>query len=81
MRISEVLAQLGPTFTARYESECSGCAEVILPGDNCRADGAGGWIHTDNECHQIHPEPRPAARPACTECFQVPTANGSCGCF
>ena len=44
---------LGPIFTATYESECESCEEPILPGENARADGCGGWIHADTMCEKV----------------------------
>lgn len=50
-RPAPVFAQpsgLGPWITAGYSSECAGestgCLGGIDPGDDCRADGHGGWL-------------------------------------
>lgn len=65
---------MGPIFTAGYDSDDSCCGEGIVEGERIRADGEGGWVHED--CSADEPvKPR-----ACPECFQVPAANGSCGC-
>lgn len=32
-----------PIVKAQFESECDGCGGLIEPGDDIRADGAGGW--------------------------------------
>jgi hypothetical protein len=37
----------GPEVTAGYDGECSGCWEPIYEGDPIRADGGGGWIHSE----------------------------------
>lgn len=37
--------QDAPVVVASYESECSECGFEIEPGDEIRADGAGGWMH------------------------------------
>jgi hypothetical protein len=34
----------GPWFTAQYEGTCTGCLEVIDPGDTIRASGEGGYL-------------------------------------
>jgi hypothetical protein len=44
---------LGPIFTATYESECESCDEPIVPGEDARADGRGGWIHADTMCEKV----------------------------
>jgi len=43
----------GPVFAATYESECPSCDERILPGEDIRADGQGGYIHADTQCERI----------------------------
>ena len=45
--------RLGPVFMATYEGECTSCDEVIQPGEDIRADGAGGWIHADDMCEKV----------------------------
>lgn len=45
--------KFGPVFTATYESECPSCDERILPGEDIRADGQGGYIHADTQCERI----------------------------
>ncbi len=38
-------SQRGPWFTAGYDSDCDGeCGGRILEGEQCRADGMGGWL-------------------------------------
>ena len=44
---------LGPVFTATYESDAACCSEPIVPGEDIRADGRGGWIHADDQCEAI----------------------------
>jgi hypothetical protein len=44
---------LGPIFTATYESDSACCGEMIMPGEDARADGRGGWIHADTSCEAI----------------------------
>ena len=69
------------TLTARFRSRCAACDNPIEPGTDARASGDGGWLHAD--CDAPEPAdaraPRPTA-PACGLCFQVPAANGVCGC-
>lgn len=36
---------LGPVFTASYDSECSEQGDWINEGDDIRADGYGGFAH------------------------------------
>ena len=43
----------GPVFTAEFESEDACCGEGILPGEDIRADGQGGWIHADDGCERM----------------------------
>ncbi len=33
----------GPAFPARYAGKCA-CGNSFRPGDQVRADGAGGWL-------------------------------------
>jgi len=42
-RDSTVL-DLGPTFAAEYDSDCSD-GDEIEPGEMIRADGHGGYVH------------------------------------
>lgn len=44
---------LGPVFMAQFESEDSCCGEGIVPGEDIRADGQGGWIHADSGCERM----------------------------
>lgn len=72
---------MADVFTARFRSRCADCDETIEPGTDARASGHGGWVHADcdpPEPTEVRPE-RPAA-PACGRCFQLPAANGVCGC-
>jgi hypothetical protein len=39
-----VPGELGPWFTARFDSSCDGCASRIHEGDTIRADGEGGYL-------------------------------------
>lgn len=39
----------GPPFRAGYDGECSNCGWEIEAGDMIRADGHGGYEHTDCE--------------------------------
>lgn len=34
----------GPWFTARFDSDCDGCGDLIQEGDDIRSDGAGGYL-------------------------------------
>lgn len=75
--------RMGPVFTADYQGTCSGCDEPVIPGEDIRADGQGGYVHADDQCERVvtgtpHRD-RPAAIP-CSRCFQFPAANGTCGC-
>jgi len=42
--------KLGPVLTAQFESEDSCCGDGIMPGEDIRADGEGGWIHAREDC-------------------------------
>jgi len=67
-------------FTARFRSRCAACDETIEPGADARASGHGGWLHADcDQPEQAEHRPRPTP-PACGRCFQIPAANGVCGC-
>lgn len=73
---------LGPVFMAEYDGTCSGCDDPIVPGEDIRSDGEGGWVHADDQCeHAVTGGPH-RNRPAlpCVRCFQVPAVNGACGC-
>lgn len=56
---AEPATAFGPVFTATYESHCASCYELIVPGEDARADGAGGWIHADDQCERIATPHRP----------------------
>lgn len=45
--------KLGPIFVAEHESEDACCGEGIVPGEDIRADGHGGWIHADTTCERL----------------------------
>jgi len=45
--------EFGPVFCAGHESECESCDEGIVPGEDIRADGRGGWIHADAMCEKV----------------------------
>jgi hypothetical protein len=36
-------SERGPWFIAAYEGACDSCGEDIIPDDEIRADGHGGW--------------------------------------
>ncbi|VXB83114.1 conserved hypothetical protein [Aeromicrobium sp. 9AM] len=61
------------TLMARYSGECPECGERWSAGDLIRADEDKAWKHA------VCPTPRPTAAP-CASCFQIPAANGACGC-
>lgn len=42
--------KLGPVLMAQFESEDSCCGDGIMPGEDIRADGEGGWIHAREDC-------------------------------
>lgn len=46
-------SKFGPIFTAEFESEDACCGEGIVPGEDIRADGQGGWIHADTMCERM----------------------------
>lgn len=75
--------RLGRVFTAEYQSHCEACDDPIVPGEDCRSDGYGGWIHADDGCERAATGSPHRDRPAsiaCTRCFQIPASNGACGC-
>src|SRR6185312_8126575 len=47
-------SKLGPIFCAEFESDDSCCGEGIVPGEDIRADGRGGWIHADTTCERLN---------------------------
>ena len=70
----------GPVFAATYEGEDSCCGEGIVPGEDIRADGDGGWIHADDQCERMVLPIRKAMdraassrteRLACPSCFLI----------
>lgn len=44
--------EMGPIFTATYESDSYCCGDLILPGEDIRGY-RGGWIHADDECERL----------------------------
>jgi hypothetical protein len=45
-KLDDVERDVGPWFEATYPSESSCCGpDSIVPGDEIRADGDGGWEH------------------------------------
>lgn len=46
-------SKLGSIFTAEHESAGACCDEGIVPGEDIRADGRGGWIHADTTCERL----------------------------
>jgi hypothetical protein len=45
--------QFGPVFTAEHESDDACCGDGIVPGEDIRADGQGGWVHADTTCERL----------------------------
>jgi hypothetical protein len=45
--------KFGPIFTATFDTECESCEDPIVPGEDARADGRGGWIHADDQCEKV----------------------------
>lgn len=43
----------GPIFTAGHHSEDACCGDGIVPGEDIRADGSGGWIHAHDQCEKL----------------------------
>jgi hypothetical protein len=60
--------QMGPVFTATYDSEDSCCGGGIEEGNSIRADGHGGWVHAD--CKDAEQAPPVKIEP-CPKCFLV----------
>ena len=65
------------TFKAKYDGRCGECSEVIREGDLLEWED-GEVVHAG--CHQYGGNPAMPARPTCSKCWQVPAANGECGC-
>ena len=66
------LDELGPVFTATYETECGSCPFGIEPGEQARADGHGSWIHATPECERVaRAEHTATSAAACGQCFTV----------
>jgi hypothetical protein len=49
---SPIPVTFGPVFVATYESRCPACLDLILPGEDVRADGPG-YIHANDRCERI----------------------------
>lgn len=66
--------ELGPVFVAEYESDSTCCGDRIMPGEDARADGYGGWIHADTECERLtlfkHGQTAVPDK-ACLTCFTI----------
>jgi hypothetical protein len=74
---SSEIPKLGPAFMATFESDDACCGEGIVPGEDIRSDGEGGWIHADDSCERIATRaPRRLEAALCPRC----TANhpGEC---
>ena len=65
--------ELGPIVTATFESDATCCGDLIVPGEDIRADGEGGWIHADDVCERTLTMPQKsddrAAGRVCPLCF------------
>lgn len=64
-------------FLARFQSRCLACEQAIHEGDPAR------WTEGREVVHAGCPEPADpltVERTPCPSCFQVPAANGTCGC-
>jgi hypothetical protein len=76
VRSARPRGDLGPIFTATYESDAACCSEVIQPGEDIRADGRGGWIHADDQCEEIaligtRPAPSRTTGQICPRCWFI----------
>lgn len=45
--------KFGPILTAQMHGPDACCDEGIVPGEDIRADGRGGWIHADDTCERL----------------------------
>lgn len=80
--------KLGPVFTAQYLTDCAGCDEPIVPGEDARAVGdTCEWVHADDQCERVVTAARRGGRVVmaqdeyvCPVCFQERAVNGACGC-
>lgn len=45
--------RFGPIFVASRETDCESCEDLIVPGQDARADGQGCWIHADAQCEKV----------------------------
>lgn len=62
-------------FEAKFPGSCDACDEDIKVGDVIHSHGTTGYAHV------VCPDPVPVVeRTPCADCFQVPAANGLCGC-
>lgn len=43
----------GPVFCATFYSADACCGDGIVPGEDIRADGSGGWIHAGTTCERL----------------------------
>jgi len=63
-------------FTARYDGLCSACKETIHEGETLTWLG-GEVVHAACEPDAVKDE---VPRPTCSECWQVKSVTGDCGC-
>lgn len=49
----EETPRFGPVFMAQFGSDDACCGEGIVPGEDIRSDGEGGWIHASEACERM----------------------------
>jgi hypothetical protein len=68
------MPERGAIVVAAFEGECVDCGEDIEPGQDIRYDSdEDGWAHASHWEKDTKPS-------VCPKCFQIPAANGECGC-
>ena len=69
--------EAAPDFRAAFPGEDMCCGQGIEPGEMIRADGYGGYVHSEcAESDMPAPLTGPTRQPACPRCFCV--HNGEC---
>jgi hypothetical protein len=70
------------SFKAKYDGWCSECGEPIREGDELEWGDEGRVVHAEclPDAQSVKNARLGLDRPACPKCFQIPAANGQCGC-
>lgn len=70
----------GQPFHAVWPGRCAGCGSSFEAGTLIEPDDSGGYTVDDCAgCKEAIAQLTPK-HPPCANCFQIPAANGTCGC-